>query len=256
MTENTIAVDDESLDAARRLLAEMEAGNGAAVNECLDVLSRKREQGLFQELGKLTRDLHDALRNFQLDSRIADMTESDIPDAKERLRYVITMTEQAANSTLTSVEAGLPIAEDLKDRAVALHDKWQRFRSRDMQVDEFRELVPELDEFLAVTSDNAVSLNNHLSEIMMAQGFQDLTGQIIRRVINLVTEVEDGLVELIRVSGAHIQPAEAGKPRQEDKEEDPNKGFGPQVPGVDNVAEAEVVSNQDEVDDLLSSLGF
>lgn len=256
MTENTIVADDESLDAARRLLNELEAGNGLAVNECLDVLSRKREQGLFQELGKLTRDLHDALRNFQLDSRIADMTAQDIPDAKERLRYVINMTEQAANSTLTSVEAGLPIAEDLKARAIQLRDQWQRFRSKDMQADEFRELVPALDEFLEFTSENAVTLNNHLSDILMAQGFQDLTGQIIRKVINLVTEVEDGLVELIRVSGAHIQSPDAAASAAKQEEHDPNKGHGPQVPGVDDVAEAEVVSNQDEVDDLLSSLGF
>lgn len=256
MTENTFVADAESLEAARRLLSELEAGNSSAVNECLDVLSRKREQGLFHELGKLTRDLHDALRNFQLDSRIADMTASEIPDAKERLRYVITMTEQAANQTLSAVEEGLPIAEDLKESAVALHDKWQRFRSKDMQADEFRELVPELDQFLAVTSDKAVSLNNHLSEIMMAQGFQDLTGQIIRRVIELVTQVEDGLVELIRVSGAHVKSAE-GKQAVNKQDDDPNKGFGPQVPGVDDVAEtAEIVSNQDEVDDLLSSLGF
>jgi len=255
MTDNTIIADEESLDAARRLISELEAGNGLGVNECLDLLSHKREQGLFQELGKLTRDLHDALRNFQLDTRMANMTESEIPDAKERLRHVIEMTEQAANRTLNSVEAGLPIAEDLKSRSIELRDKWQRFRSRDMQVSEFRDLVPELDEFLEFTAENAVVLNNRLSEILMAQDFQDLTGQIIRRVINLVTEVEDGLVELIRVSGAKIvAPSEEAK--QSADSDRHSQGYGPQLKGIDDVGEAEIVSGQDEVDDLLSSLGF
>lgn len=245
--------DDESLIQARQLVAELEAGNSDAASRLLDELARRRDSGLFQELGKLTRELHDTLNSFHLDARISSLTEHDIPDAKERLNYVITMTEQAAHRTLTAVEDSLPIAEELQRRANELHDKWQRFRRKDMDVNEFRALVPEIDSFLDLTSGHATKLNTSLSDVLMAQDFQDITGQIIRRVINLVKDVEDNLVSLIRISGQRMASPDkaAGKPAA--GHDDTARGFGPQVPGVDH---GDVVSGQDDVDDLLSSLGF
>ncbi len=105
-------------------------------------------------------------------------------------------------------------------------------------------------EFLEHSGSNAALLRKNLNEVMMAQDFQDLTGQIIERVIGLVDDMEESLVELIRLSGKSLRQ------QHEDKQdEDPLQGSGPVVPGVDDVA-ANVVSGQDEVDDLLSSLGF
>ena len=146
----------------------------------------------------------------------------------------------------------MPIAEQLQSQANDLHEKWERFRNKDMNVEEFRGMSQEIDDFLDVTTTHASQIHSNLSEVMMAQGFQDLTGQIIRRVIKLVTEVEDNLVELIRLSG----DAEAGarSPGDVDKAEDIMQGVGPQVPGVSD--DGSSVSGQDEVDDLLSSLGF
>lgn len=245
--------DDESLVQARQLVAELEAGNSDAASDLLDELARRRDTGLFQELGKLTRELHDTLNSFHLDSRITALTEHDIPDAKERLNYVITMTEQAAHRTLTAVEDSLPIAEELLTRANELQDKWQRFRRKDMEVSEFRALVPEIDSFLDLTSGHATKLNASLSDVLMAQDFQDITGQIIRRVINLVKDVEDNLVSLIRISGQRMAPAEKAAAKPVASKEDLSRGVGPQVPGVDH---GDVVHGQDDVDDLLSSLGF
>jgi chemotaxis protein CheZ len=162
------------------------------------------------------------------------------------------MTEESANRTLSAVEGTLPIAEQLQSQANDLHEKWERFRNKDMNVEEFRGMSQEIDDFLDVTTTHASQIHSNLSEVMMAQGFQDLTGQIIRRVIKLVTEVEDNLVELIRLSG----DAEAGARSSGDidKAEDIMQGVGPQVPGVSD--DSSSVSGQDEVDDLLSSLGF
>ena len=250
-------VDSESLAQARQLVLEIEAGNDEVAANLLDELSRKRETGLFQELGKLTRELHDAFANFQLDSKIASLTEHDIPDAKERLNYVITMTEQAAHRTLGAVEESLPVAEELQNRANELQDKWQRFRRRDMQADEFRELVPE-DSFLDLTARHATQLNSNLQDVMMAQDFQDLTGQIIRRVINLVKDVEDNLVGLIRISGQRMAPKDKvvkDKPSIKHSKDDLSRGVGPQMAGLDEKS-GDMVNSQDDVDDLLSSLGF
>ncbi len=240
------------LDQARTLVTELEAGNDSAAGGLIEELSRMREQTLFQELGKMTRQLHDSLTSFALDSRMQSMAESDIPDAKARLNHVINMTEESANRTLSAVEGTLPIAEQLQDQANTLHEKWDRFRNKDMNVEEFRGMSQEIGDFLDVTVTHASQIHGNLSEVMMAQGFQDLTGQIIRRVITLVTEVEDNLVELIRLSG----DAEAGMQNAGDAEktEDVMQGIGPQVPGVSD--DGGSVSGQDEVDDLLSSLGF
>ncbi len=242
----------EYLDQARGLVAEIESGNLEQANERLDGLARLRESMLFQELGKITRELHNTLGNFQVDTKLCSLTESDIPDAKERLNYVITLTEQAADKTLSVVEQTIPRTEELEARALALKSQWDRFRSRDMNVDEFRGLTQEIDDFLCWATDNAVHINSGLSDIMMTQSFQDLTGQIIRRVITMVQEVEDNLVGLIRLTGQYRVVAE----RVNDKEgrAEAIKAEGPAIPGLKK--SAQVVNSQDEVDDLLSSLGF
>ena len=245
--------NDLMLDQARTLVTELEAGNDSAAGGLIEELSHMREQTLFQELGKMTRQLHDSLTSFALDSRMQSLAEADIPDAKARLAHVIEMTEESANKTLSAVENTLPIAEQVQNSANDLHAKWERFCNKDMNVDEFRSMSKEIDDFLNITISNAGQIHDNLSEVMMAQGFQDLTGQIIRRVITLVTEVEDNLVDLIRLSGS-VESEERTAASEVKSTEDIMKGCGPQVPGIGDASGS--VSGQDEVDDLLSSLGF
>lgn len=238
-----------SLECARRLVVLIEQGDESGAADALEELSAIRESSLFQELGKLTRDLHSTLNGFQLDSKISSLTEKDIPDAKERLNYVITMTQQAADNTLSAVEASLPLSEELQGRVAQLHERWSRFRKRDMDVNEFRALSQELDEFFTWLAEKSPELQSRLSDILMAQGFQDLTGQIIRRVITMVQEVEESLVGLIRITGQKMQQV----PQNDEKGGPDITACGPVVPGVDK---GDVVSGQDDVDALLSSLGF
>ena len=248
---------DLILEQARALVSELESGNAGAAEQLIDELGRMREQNLFRELGKMTRQLHDALNSFAVDSRIVSMAESDIPDAKARLNHVITMTEDSANRTLAAVEKTLPVAAQLQEQADTLHEKWGRFRNKDMDVNEFRDMSVEIDEFLDVTRGHAGAIHSNLSEVMMAQDFQDLTGQIIRRVINLVQEVEDNMVELIRLSGGSQfgrKPKNNEATVETADDEALMRGIGPQVPGASDASGS--VSGQDEVDDLLSSLGF
>jgi len=241
------------LDKARQLVNHIEAGDEESAARLIEELGRMHESVLFQELGKLTRDLHEALNSFRLDSRLSEITATEIPDAMERLNYVVTMTEQAAHRTLTAVEESLPMSEALASRAGELSGAWQRFRSRDLSAEEFRQLSGELDVFLEKVNGDAESIRRNLSDVLMAQDFQDLTGQVIRRVINLVQDVEQNLVGLIRISGDRLTAPEAKK-QQEKSQQEQNKGMGPAVPGT--AGASDVVSGQDDVDDLLSSLGF
>jgi chemotaxis protein CheZ len=254
-----MALDDktrqEFLVHAREIVACLEAADDEGFMAVLDTLARTREVDLFNELGRMTRSVHETLNNFKLDTRITSLAEEEIPDAKERLNYVITMTEQAANRTMDAVEETLPLAEKLGERSEEYLSAWKRFRGREMPVEEFRELSRDLEAFFEQATSDIQSIRSSLSDVLMAQDYQDLTGQIIRRVITMVQEVEDQLVELIRIAGKRLAP-EAQKTElsaQEQEKEDNRKGVGPAVPGVDA---GDVVSSQDEVDDLLSSLGF
>lgn len=235
---------------ARQLIERLESDDDSAADETIDRLARLRETELFRELGVLTRSLHEALKSFKVDTRLSDIAVNEIPDARERLNHVIDMTQRAADRTLSAIESTLPLADEVGAQARELGERWRRFRSRDMGVEEFRDLSRDLETFLALAERNGATLQSSLSDALMAQDYQDLTGQIIRRVIHLVQELEDSLVDLVRISGARMaeeKPVPADNP-----DESGTRGYGPAVPGQDQ----DVVSGQDEVDDLLSSLGF
>jgi len=251
MSKNLIC-SDNGLEYAKKLVDCIERGDQEEAEKVMEDLSALREGQLFQELGKLTRDLHDTMVSFQLDTNLANLAESDIPDAKERLNHVITMTEQAAEKTLCAVEVSMSLADSLRDKSEKLHENWGRFRKRDMDIDEFRKMSTELDEFFQWLDQKNPEISSSLSDIMMAQGFQDLTGQIIGRVISMVQDVEEGLVGLIRMTGQKMAP-KGGSSKNKDKDGPDIEAVGPAVPGVDK---GDIVASQDDVDDLLSSLGF
>ena len=238
--------EPELRDHILALQAALEAGDESTVESTLDRLARLRETSLFNEMGRITRQLHEALAGMQLDPQIASLTEHDIPDAKVRLDYVLEKTEEAAHRTLTAVEAGLPVASALAERADELADRWQRFQSRELTPEEFRQLTREVEAFFGRVGRESREVGDKLSEVLMAQDFQDLTGQVIRRVIELVQDVQDHLVELMRSRGSHAA----------EKERVRGEGTHAEGPQVIAAPAANVVQSQDDVDDLLSSLGF
>lgn len=240
---------EQLLSASKRLTEKLEQGADADIDGMLDEIASYRENTLFQELGKLTRELHDSIRSFQLDDRFNDIAESEIPDAKERLEYVMTMTEQSADKTLTAVEDSQPKVDELNAQFDDMEQRWSSFIKKELSADQFRQLASDLSGFLSHSKIITSQLGSNLNTVLMAQDFQDLTGQIIRRVITLVEDVESNLVNLIRLQG------EGATTKTDDSTEKSTAGTleGPQVPGK----EAEdVMSNQDDVDDLLASLGF
>lgn len=236
----------EQLAAARSLIEAIEQDDEARIKTELMTLTDYRENTLFQQIGKLTRELHEALNNFKVDARLVDLTHHDIPDTRERLNYVIQTTEDAAHKTLGYIDKTLPLANELKQTAAKLQESWKRFRNREMSATEFRDLSREIEAYLPVVNTHAGEIHTNLSEMTLAQGFQDLTGQVLRQVIDLVEEVEKNLVKLVKVAGQT-------QPNSESKPVDPLKAEGPQINAKNK---PNVVNNQDDVDDLLSSLGF
>ncbi|MDO8937844.1 MAG: protein phosphatase CheZ [Methylicorpusculum sp.] len=239
----------DRLSLAKNLLEALENGDEASANKFMDEIAGIRETQLYQEVGKLTRQLHDSMTSFALESKITAFAQNDIPDAKERLHYVISMTEQAANKTLNAVEDLYPVASELNQQVQKLSANWDRFLIRQMPFQEFKDMSQEITEYFKVSVQSLENIQNGFNEILMAQSFQDITGQIIRRVITMVEELESGMLALIKLSGHGRSP-------------DKNIGSsepelpGPVVPGLDDSEGTVVASSQDDVDDLLSSLGF
>ncbi len=253
MTDAAVAVPahtrDEILAKARDLVSHLEHGNEETAGHVIDDLTGIRESDLFLEMGQITRKLHEALTSFNQDSKLAHIASHGIPDARDRLDFVISKTEEAAHKTIDAVEHAMPLVDRLSDRSGTLRSAWQRFRHRDMAPDEFRELAKEVDAFLDQVDADSTAISEQLSTVLMAQDYQDLTGQVIRRVMDLVHDVEENLVETVKSRGMPASEFVSPPPPPQDT----NKGFGPAVGAVNA---AEVVQGQDEVDDLLSSLGF
>ncbi len=244
---NGILNSEQCLQQARELVVCLEAGNHEAAEEALGSLTQIHETEVYQELGKLTRELHSTLCGIELDDRMEDLAHNDIPDAKERLNYVIEMTDRAAHRTLGAVETAIPVCDEIVTSTGDIRDKWKKFVSRDMNADEFREMAREIGSYLDSSSERTGLLRESLNDILMAQDYQDLTGQTIRRVINLVQELEESLIAIIKLSSP-------GKSTGKEKRKGDKEGLqGPQIPGRED---SDAMKSQDEVDDLLSSLGF
>ncbi|AXW87600.1 MULTISPECIES: protein phosphatase CheZ [Lonsdalea] len=198
---------------------------------------------IISRIGQLTRMLRDSLKELGLDHAIAEAAEA-IPDARDRLDYVVQMTAQAAERALSCVEASQPRQNKLEEDAKSLTTRWDEWFENPIELADARELVTDTRSYLQEVPEHTSFTNAQLLEIMMAQDFQDLTGQVIKRMMDVVQEIEKQLLMVLLEN----MPEKKAEPKRADD------GLlnGPQV---DKTA-AGIVSNQDQVDDLLDSLGF
>jgi len=198
---------------------------------------------IITRIGSLTRMLRDSLRELGLDQAIAEAAEA-IPDARDRLDYVVQMTAQAAERALNCVEAAQPHQDQMEAGANQLKGRWDAWFENPIELTDARELVSDTRQFLTDVPGHTSYTNKQLLEIMMAQDFQDLTGQVIKRMMDVIQEIER---QLLMVLLENMPEANAAA-----RKEGNSLLNGPQIhanaPGV--------VANQDQVDDLLDSLGF
>lgn len=200
----------------------------------------------YARLGSITREMHEALTVLggnQLSSIV-----QEIPNARDRLAYVGKMTEDAANKVLTLVEKAKPECDDLSSRGHELSQSLNRMASaQDMSPEKARGLLTVCSKFAEGTAKFAGEQSTVLGDIMMAQDFQDLSGQVIKKVIDIITRTEMQLVQLLIDSSPDaVAPVE--KPAAEAATVDTHVLEGPQTSGN--------ALQQGDVDDLLASLGF
>jgi len=196
---------------------------------------------LIHRIAQLTRMLRESMRELGLDQAIKDAAHA-IPDARDRLHYVAQMTEQAANRVLNAAEQIQPWQDALQSQAQDLDTRWQAWFDHPVELDQARELVDATRALLKDIPEKTQATQQNVMEIIMAQDFQDLTGQVIMRMLGVVTAIE---TELVQVLIENVP--------QDRREETRSLLNGP---AVKPEGKADVVANQDQVDDLLASLGF
>jgi chemotaxis protein CheZ len=197
---------------------------------------------LLNRIGQLTRTLHESLRELGYD-RVVEEAASSIPDARERLAYVATLTERAAQRVLNATDIARPIQDELSAGASALGVRWRSVYTAQTSVEEFKSLAGATLEYLDQVPDRTSATSAQLMEIMLAQDFQDLTGQVIKRINVLVHNLEQQLLKLLLESTpAERRPAGADGLLN--------------GPVINAARSGEVVTSQTQVDDLLESLGF
>ena len=256
---------DEALDELRAcastLVEKLKNDDYVQASEVISKLNQSRDSLIFNSVGRLTRALHSAIVNFNVDAEVEATEEkhtekSHMTDASDRLHYVLKLTQDAADKTMDKVEASAPIATNISNESQALRSEWSRLKRREMDAEEFRKLYYRMDEFLERIGGGAEELSQNLQEIILEQGYQDLTGQVLKKVIGLVSDVESELVNLVRIAGQVEDIAgfnSAADNSNGPSTEKSSEGEGPQINAEKR---DDVVSSQDEVDDLLSSLGF
>ncbi|HWK70752.1 protein phosphatase CheZ [Pollutimonas sp. M17] len=196
---------------------------------------------LIHRIASLTRMLRESMRELGLDQAIKDAAHA-IPDARDRLHYVARMTEQAANRVLNAAEQTQPLQDSMQRDAKALDARWQAWFDHPVELADARELVDDTRALLKSVPEKTAASQNHLLEIIMAQDFQDLTGQVIMKMLGVVSAIETELVQVL-----------VDNVPQELREETKSLMNGP---AVNPQGKVDVVTSQDQVDDLLSSLGF
>jgi chemotaxis protein CheZ len=190
---------------------------------------------LYQQLGLITRQLHDAMKQLGVIPKL-QIAADGLPDARSRLSYIAKKTGEAANKVLNSVDQAKSEHAHIAEETRRIADAMLKDPVRAVATGAVMNFVSDVE---AATA----RIDQHLTDIMMAQDFHDLTGQVVAKVVSLATELEDSLVKLLVDSA----------PDQVSKMVDPAILHGPVVSPE---GRTDVVSNQGEVDDLLASLGF
>ncbi len=206
---------------------------------------------LIARIGHLTRALRDNMRELGLDKEVEKAAQA-IPDSRDRLSYIATMTEQAAERSLNAIEIAQPIQDNIEKQSAELAGRWDQWFDKPLEQGEARDLVGDTRAYLEWVPAQTRATQSQLMEVMMAQDFQDLTGQVIKKMMEVIREIERELLQVL----IDNMPSEAMRERaKEGSSKTTQEGLlnGPQI---NTEGRTDIVTDQSQVDDLLDSLGF
>lgn len=206
----------------------------------------EHEKGMYERLGGIVRLLHDSLRELGYDKALTEAS-SQIMDAQDRLEYVASLTEQAANKVLNTLDDGMPAQDLLSKQAKDMENRWDDLFAGKLSIEQFKALAGDSRQFAQIVSEATEAEKARLLEIMMAQDFQDITGQLIKKVVVITKTVENELTQLLKDSAPPDVKQKLAEKQAAQEQPQPLMS-GPSVPTV--------ALDQDSVDDLLADLGF
>lgn len=221
--------------------AGAEATTGDSSTDPAQDATDQSDKPMYERLGGIVRMLHDSLRQLGYDRSLSDVA-SQITDAQGRLEHIASLTEQAANKVLNTVDTCLPAQESLTKSAQDIESRWSQLFDGKLSIEEFKALAGDSRQFASMVAEASESEKARLLDIMMAQDFQDITGQLIKKIVTITSQAERELAQLLRDNAppevkaaiADAKPAELMQ--------------GPSAPGA--------AMGQDDVDSLLADLGF
>jgi chemotaxis protein CheZ len=213
--------------------AALTAGDEAAFSGAMRGFNALQDSSVMTSVRKVRGDLQAALERFRAESRLAEMAERQVPDARQRLAHVLKLTDDAAHLTMDLVDQSCPLVDAVAQQAHRLQG--------------MPGLGADVGRFLEQTQARMKTVRARLTDVLLAQGYQDLSGQIIRNVMQLVDGLEIALGDLVRIDSfefdgdtmASRTAATAG-------------AYGPVVPGI---AHGQTVGGQEDIDAMLSGLG-
>jgi chemotaxis protein CheZ len=245
------------------------AGDSEGFAAALAGFDSARHCELTMHVRRVASGLQDALERFRVDSRLIDLAQRQVPDARHRLAHVLQLTDDAAHRTMDLVEQCCPLADNIAEQAEHLLNLQHAVASPAAASP--NTLQGQFEAFLKQAGTSMAAMRSNLSEVLLAQGYQDLGGQIIRGVMALVDELELALADLVRIAGADSHEGVgvgvgvgvglgvgagagvAGRSGADASSGSLTRGYGPAVPGIDHGL---AVSGQADVDALLSDLGI
>ncbi|HZW12186.1 MAG TPA: protein phosphatase CheZ [Noviherbaspirillum sp.] len=229
----------QTASAATAEPAAAEAGE--AQTAPAGIQEEQSDKPMYERLGGIVRMLHDSLRQLGYDRSLSDVA-SQITDAQGRLEHIASLTEQAANKVLNTVDTSIPEQEALSKKAEEMENRWTMLFDGKLSIEEFKALAGDSKQFAATVMQASEAEKARLLEIMMAQDFQDITGQLIKKIVTITSTAEQELAQLLRDNA----PPEVKAAMAENKPAE--LMTGPSAPGA--------AMAQDDVDSLLADLGF
>ncbi|MBF0519153.1 MAG: protein phosphatase CheZ [Nitrospirae bacterium] len=226
------------MENVNKLMESFANGDIESAERAIDDLSSFGDREMFSEIGRMTRKLHDSIKDFKqlLNPKLKTLAEGEMSEATDKLEWVITKTEESANKTINIAEKNQAKIDELLAAMDNLESSPQSEETAAADKD-----------FSNLLKNELYDMNNDFLEIMMAQEFQDLTGQILRKVIKLVRDLEDQLVKLVMMFGVKVDGRQPEKPIEKTEGE----LLGPQIKPSESA-----VSDQGDVDALLAEFGF
>jgi chemotaxis protein CheZ len=223
------------VEAMRAALA---AGDESAFSAAMRGFNALQDSSVMTSVRKVRGDLQAALERFRAESRLAEMAERQVPDARQRLAHVLKLTDDAAHHTMDLVDQSCPLVDAVTHEAHLLQ--------------QLPELSADIGRFLELTQAHMKTVRARLTDVLLAQGYQDLSGQIIRNVMQLVDELEMALGDLVRIDRFEFDSEFDGGTMTSVAGHAAAGAYGPVVPGVGH---GETVGGQEDIDAMLSGLG-